>query len=478
MPMPRRHDNERGIALVLSLLLTLMMSVLAASLMFLSQTETYASMNYRMMSQARFGAESGVHKAVNFLLYHYDAPGGPGDPGGLLTDYDTTRSPVVDIATGETIVLSANIDVVEPNYPNALVQAAFEQAAQGTLAAGSGTVQYAASATLMSMQQVGNQTYTSWEITADGTIGGARPATVTVTSVLEKQLTPGPGTLYAAFATAATCGALTWGVTASTDSYDSAENPGPFGPVTTPSGGHVGTNGNLTLVAANSVINGSLSTPKADGIGMTCGDDLAAVGPGAILGTPPFKPLPEALTVPIPAVPDPAPDPDEDIPVAGPATFAPGNYGNITLNSANLHLAAGTYNINSLTANTNSQITVDSSPVIINIVGEDYTVPLLLNSSILPGPGNPANVYDAKQLLINYAGTGAITVQPVNGRFVGQINAPNANVTINTEYYGSMIGSTVTFGNRTRLHFDRSLSATTTFAVGPDMLTSFSWKKY
>ena len=240
----------------------------------------------------------------------------------------------------------------------------------------------------------------------------------------------------------------------------------------------MGTNGNLSLAAANSIINGSLSTPKADGFGMTCSDDFAAIGPGAILGTPPFKPLPEALTMPHPAVPDPAPDPDEALPVTGPATFAPGNYGNITLSSANLHLTAGTYNINSLTANTNSQITVHSGPVIINIVGDGYTVPLLLNSSILPGADNPANPYDAKQLLIKYAGTGAITVQPANGRFVGQINAPSANVTINTDYYGALIGSTVTFGNRTRLHFDRSLSATTTFAVGPDMLTSFSWKKY
>ena len=45
---------ERGIAIVLALFLMSAMSLLAASLMFLSQTETYASMNYRMMSQARY----------------------------------------------------------------------------------------------------------------------------------------------------------------------------------------------------------------------------------------------------------------------------------------------------------------------------------------------------------------------------------------------------------------------------------------
>ena len=42
--------------------------------MLLSQTETYSSMNYRLMSQARYGAESGVHKATNYLLYTYVRP--------------------------------------------------------------------------------------------------------------------------------------------------------------------------------------------------------------------------------------------------------------------------------------------------------------------------------------------------------------------------------------------------------------------
>ena len=60
--------KERGIALVLALFLMSAMSVLAASLMFLSQTETYASMNYRMMSQARYAGEAAVQKASDFLL--------------------------------------------------------------------------------------------------------------------------------------------------------------------------------------------------------------------------------------------------------------------------------------------------------------------------------------------------------------------------------------------------------------------------
>ena len=62
------------------------LSVLAASLMFLSQTETYASMNYRMMSQARYAGEAGVQKAANFLLdpTQYTVPGSVGRSAGQL----------------------------------------------------------------------------------------------------------------------------------------------------------------------------------------------------------------------------------------------------------------------------------------------------------------------------------------------------------------------------------------------------------
>jgi len=87
--------SERGIALVLALFLMTALSVLGASLMFLSQTETYASMNYRMMSQARYAAEAGVNKGANFLLdgTQYTVPTvvGGADP---LANYITTSSPV------------------------------------------------------------------------------------------------------------------------------------------------------------------------------------------------------------------------------------------------------------------------------------------------------------------------------------------------------------------------------------------------
>ena len=135
-------------ALVLSLFLTTVLSVLAASLMFLSQTETYSSQNYRSMSQARYGAESGVHKAVNHLLNSYTPPGGAGDP---LGNYNMAVSPVT--YNNQPVVLSA-LGSVAANYPAAAVQNAFNDAAHGSMTMGGVPVQYGASATLSSMRQV------------------------------------------------------------------------------------------------------------------------------------------------------------------------------------------------------------------------------------------------------------------------------------------------------------------------------------
>src|SRR6185436_18522721 len=97
--------DQRGIALVLAMLLTMAMSLAVASMLVMAQTETLSTTNYRLMSQARYGAESGVQKTVNHLLNTYTAPPGVanGDP---ITAYNTTVSPVT--YNGQPVILSAN----------------------------------------------------------------------------------------------------------------------------------------------------------------------------------------------------------------------------------------------------------------------------------------------------------------------------------------------------------------------------------
>ncbi len=72
--MLMKRNNQRGSALIFALILLLVLSAMAGSLMFLSKSETFSSMNYRMMTQARYGAEAGVNAAANFIMNTYVPP--------------------------------------------------------------------------------------------------------------------------------------------------------------------------------------------------------------------------------------------------------------------------------------------------------------------------------------------------------------------------------------------------------------------
>ena len=113
----RSRRDEQGIALVIALFMMLAMSVLGASLMFVSKTETLSSHNYRLMSQARYGAESGIHQATNYLLsnaYLNIGPGSASDPGTYdeitnvanFNNYNLDVSPVTLKSDGSPVILS------------------------------------------------------------------------------------------------------------------------------------------------------------------------------------------------------------------------------------------------------------------------------------------------------------------------------------------------------------------------------------
>ena len=72
------RSDERGIALVIALFMTMMVSALAASMAYVARTETLSSQSYTTMAHARYGAESGLAAATNYLLstpYAVTAPG-------------------------------------------------------------------------------------------------------------------------------------------------------------------------------------------------------------------------------------------------------------------------------------------------------------------------------------------------------------------------------------------------------------------
>ena len=97
------------------------------------------------MSQARYGAESGIQKAANYLLYTYIAPALPrADP---IANYNTDVSPVTCTngcpANGSPFVLSANATKAW-NYPGTSCRSGgFLGRLAVTLAAGDTTAAYA-----------------------------------------------------------------------------------------------------------------------------------------------------------------------------------------------------------------------------------------------------------------------------------------------------------------------------------------------
>ena len=255
-----RLADEKGVALIMVLILVGVISVIASSLIFVSQTETWSSQNYQLMTEARYGAEAGIQKAANYLLYTYPAPGTVADP---LASYNITGTPVT--AGGQPVTLLSN---AASNYPVGSVVTAFTAAAHGTLTGGHVTT-YDARAFLISMRQVtvyGSTTpvtVQTWRIVGRGTIAGPRTAQVEVEAILERQVTPMFN--YAAFAVDNGCGALSWSGGGSTDSYDSSEVVGGVATFSA-SGGNVGTNGNLDQNGGPTIIQGSLSTPRS-GVG-------------------------------------------------------------------------------------------------------------------------------------------------------------------------------------------------------------------
>ncbi len=492
------HRSDRGAALVVSLFLMLMMSVLAGSLMFLSQTETYASMNYRLMSQARYAAEAGLQSAVNYLTgSSYAVPTTASMAmGNVSGKFDISTSPVR--FGGSPVTLSSS--ATSSNYPDSATRTAFAAAASGTISAGATTMTYSASATLLSMRQINvygsttPATVQTWEVTSTGAINaGSRTAQVQVTGTLERQV--GPAFQYAAFAVYNGCDAIDFSGLAATNSYDSTSPLQGGAPVLANWGGNVGTNGNLTANGTNATINGSLSTPRT-GNGACGANNVTAetLNGGQVTGG--VITLPQPVPAPTPAPPSPMPPTtqmrfdsncnDYSGPgcsvVNGHVTFRPNGsvilLGDVRLNasSSELHLNAGTYNINSMTANGSSKIVIDSGPVILNVAGTGFSG----TQTVINFAGQMASnsTYDPTQLQIIYGGTA--TIQGAGGSDnAALVYAPNATVKLTggSDWYGAVVGQYVTINGGAALHYDRHLQKAQ-LALGNWALSSFSWKKF
>lgn len=461
-----RMNRQSGMALIIALLTLFVLSALAAAIIFATQTQTWSTVNYKSMLQARYAAESGAQNALNWLRYTYTGP-------ASMAAYDLTKYPVQDAATHNPIVLSAMTSVTA-NYPDATIQSAFSSAFKDASVPGVGApTSFEVTATLLSMTPVSAVSWLggsggaiqSWQITAQGNVAGVRNAQVQVTMTFERTGTPVFN--YGIAATNTDCGSINLAGTDYIDSYNSAN--GAYNPATNSgSSANVWSAGNVTLGSGASV-KGSISSSATSGT--TVSTTACSSGPppnpavtnGSGLLAPNYATGGVSNGVSAPTIPLPwgcATTPC--YPVASPSTtaqdvstscasvtgctkngtttlwdntvlttvnvftLAPGSYGNLDIDNADVvHLTAGTYNVNSLNFAKDGQIVIDSGPVVFNVAGKGFaTGSVVINSNRLSGwnlcangvTGNPGQyntgTYGANS---NMASCGVSTFAAISG---------------------------------------------------------------
>jgi hypothetical protein len=369
---------------------------------------------------------------------------------------------------------------------------------------GDGTVLYTSSATLLSMRTVipyGSSVpvvVQTWRLTGRGRIQGARPAEAEVSAVLERKVTP--TFTYGLFAADQYCNAIEFTGNVTTDMYDSSNITWVSGlPQTTPSGGHVGTNGNL-MVGGATVVNGSLSTPRT-GVGNCASGAVTAYdyqGNAQITGG--IIKLPQTVIFPTPDTLSPPPPTTQitlsgsstcaDVPITSGScsiTYPIAGVGAITLDPQGTTMSlpniqmtsgvtvvfnAGTYNINSLVANSNSKVRVGTGPVIFNFAGQGVTAPADLEGGQLINPS-----FVPSNLRIIYGGLGTLKMT-AGSSTAASVYAPKGLVTVTggAQFFGGIVANRVFFGGGADMHKDRKLEEF--FTIGPQMLSVFTWKEY
>jgi len=505
-----KQNNEKGSALIFALILLLVLSAMAGSLMFLSTSETYSSMNYRMMTEARYGAEAGVHAAANFIMNTYVPP--VGNPTTqAFPGFQTNVYPVTDL-NGQWIYLST-LNSQAANYPNAQQQAAFANAMNANQPLqqggqnGANTVTYSASAQLMSMTSIvpfGTTqpvTIQTWQIIAHGDIANVQNGEAEVQTTLERYISPSFS--YAAFADANGCAALSFTGNGTTNGYDSTALPVVGGAVQAPAGanllgygGNVGTNGNESNSGANVQVNGTLSTPNS-GFGVCSAGNITGLSgnPGQVTGG--LVQLPQAVSFPTPTIYPPGPTN-----ISATATISPGSaqcapavapagacgLGDINLSGNNVvTLTPGVYNINSISITGNAQLVVAPypvgtpppnvpgtyGPVVINVAGNNNATPIDLEGNAISNP-----TYDPSIVQFLYAGNGSMKIAG-NGASAAVVYGPNASADFkgNGTFYGSVIANSLLDVGNGAIYYDMKLKKKL-FTVGNYVLNSFTWNKF
>jgi hypothetical protein len=491
---------EKGVALLLALLALMLLSAIAAGMMFMSSTETSIGANFKSEEQAYFSARAGIEEVRDRMLVNNPNTINASLPtalptagGGVLyvTQNGVTNANITglgsslmaddelchDFSYGGMTSVPANVRCTTlpggtgwfTTTASVAPYALDYKWVRVTLKANSSAPYLVDSAQAGNLQACWNGT--SEVVAPSGTACSALPTTsspvylvtaLAMTSsgarrIVQQEIGQKPiGTFPGGglFATGTGCGALNIAGNSQTGSFNSAAESTPTNPPSnqTNSNGNVGANGNVSVGGTSANVNGTISTNDPAIVG-PCPDGVTVAG-GAGIGA--VSNFPTPYTPPVPPIPNPLP-PVNNV-IEKNKTLTPGAYGNVTIQGT-VHLMGGTvahpavYTINSLVENGNATLVING-PVVLNLAGIGVTTVLDLT-----GGSFSNTTYIPSDFQINYGGTDTMLISGGNQAFA-VIDAPNANITFKggSDFYGQAIGNTINVQGGVNFYWDTSLA--------------------
>jgi Tfp pilus assembly protein PilX len=515
------RQPEQGIALLLSILCLLLLTAIAAGMMYLSATETAINSNFKSEESAYFAARAGVEEARDRILpanantINPSLPTAlPSGAGGVLyvlngvsaANITNNTSPYFDDELCHDFkAIGSWSENVTANQPCATLPSGSAWYTCVPAPCASSNSAYATAAFPLEYKwvRVTLKSNNSTAYPVNGNSGDAFP--VCWNGTQEKETTGGPlsvttqcanlkpvatpvylvtalavmpnrgkrvvqqeiaenptGTLPGGlFATGSGCSALNVQGNAQTGSYNSSS--GTFNSSTgtysnqVSSGGDVGSNGNIYLGGSSAAVNGQISTPLAATVGSCPGNGITKSGGATYTSATGNAPV---YTAPVPPAPNPLP-PTTSV-TEQDVTLPVGAYGNVTVKGT-VTLTGGT-DVNHPAVYTINSLTFNSNatlnitgPVVINLAGQNLSP---AGSAVLDMSGGSfANTSGlASDFVVNYGGSNPMTIIGGNDAFA-VFNAPNSALTFkgNSNFYGQAIGSTIDLQGNGTFYWDKAL---------------------
>ena len=511
-------NNERGIALFMSLIILLLLSALAIGLVYMANTDTFVNANYRNQQVLYFGAKAGLEEARNRLMVSNPSPivtspcaganclpvvpvipsdgnhgvlyvlGGPNPAavtpwvaGTVYTDDELCHDGYTltglnphsadvhcpEVPTAANWYSTAN-SISPWNSTNAALPFLWARVSlklNGSVDNGKYKVNPAAAANLPVCWD-GTREMVAATPNCAGTPTQANPVYLITALAVNLQtssrrmvqsevaLTPTPPFPYGMYATGTTCGALQLGGGATTDSYTSAAGSN-YASSHSSTGGDVGSNGNVLMNGNSTQIGGSVGVPTATT--GACPAGLTTLGGAGFLPPALVNKVEAAGPFNFPTPPSPVPPPPTtNEPKIGKsgANLLPGTYGNISVT------AGGTITIAPGTYNINSISLAGNSNLVISPSGSVVINVAGVGQSTpidFSGGAITNNSLIANSFLVNYAGTGTVKLSGNTSTYM-TVYAPNAdiNITGGSDIYGAVIGRTIRNLGGTAFHYDKN----------------------